>query len=63
MFPKNAWYVACSSDEVTDAPLGRTICNERLVIYRDSAGSAVALEDLCPHRRRRRQAGLRLPRA
>ena len=28
MFPKNAWYVACTPDEIDDKPLGRTICNE-----------------------------------
>ncbi len=50
MFPKNAWYVACSSDEVTDKPLGRTVCNERLVFYRDAEGKVAALEDFCPHR-------------
>lgn len=29
MHPKNAWYVACTADEVADKPLGRQICNER----------------------------------
>ncbi|MEG0001475.1 aromatic ring-hydroxylating dioxygenase subunit alpha [Comamonas sp.] len=50
MFPKNAWYVACMSDEVGAKPLGRKICNEPMVIYRNAAGAAVALEDFCPHR-------------
>ncbi|WP_295956406.1 aromatic ring-hydroxylating dioxygenase subunit alpha [Rhodoferax sp.] len=50
MFPKNAWYVACTPDEITDKPLGRKICGESLVLYRGPDGQATALEDFCPHR-------------
>ncbi len=50
MFTPNAWYVAATSDEVADKPLGRTVCNERMVFYRTSDGQAHALEDFCPHR-------------
>ena len=50
MFPKNAWYVACTPDEVTDKPLGRKICGEAMVFYRGSDGVVSALEDFCPHR-------------
>ncbi len=50
MFPKNTWYVACSAEEIDVKPLGRTICNERIVFYRGPEGKAVALEDFCPHR-------------
>ena len=50
MFPKNAWYVACTPAEIDDKPLGRTICNERIVFYRGPDGQAAALEDWCPHR-------------
>nr|WP_315202750.1 aromatic ring-hydroxylating dioxygenase subunit alpha [uncultured Albidiferax sp.] len=50
MFPKNAWYVACTPDEITDKPLGRKICGESLVLYRGPEGQATALEDFCPHR-------------
>ncbi|WP_245531420.1 aromatic ring-hydroxylating oxygenase subunit alpha [Asticcacaulis biprosthecium] len=46
----NTWYVAARSDEVAAAPLGRTICGERMVFYRDQDHRAVALEDFCPHR-------------
>ena len=52
-FPRNAWYVACTPDELADKPLGRQICGERLVLFRtgDAAGGEVAaLEDYCPHR-------------
>ncbi len=50
MFPQNAWYVAATPSEVADRPLGRTICNERMVFYRGDGGQVSALEDFCPHR-------------
>jgi vanillate monooxygenase len=50
MFPKDAWYVACTPDEIIDRPLGRQICGERIVFYRGPEGKVVALEDFCPHR-------------
>jgi len=50
MFPKNTWYVACSADEIDAKPLGRTVCNERIVFYRAQEGKVAALEDFCPHR-------------
>jgi vanillate O-demethylase monooxygenase subunit len=50
MFPKNAWYVACTPDEVGEKPLGRQICNEKMVFYRGQEGKIAALEDMCPHR-------------
>lgn len=50
MYPKNTWYVACSSDEVAVEPLARKICNENVVFYRDSKNQIQALEDFCPHR-------------
>ena len=34
MFPKNTWYVAATSAEIDEKPLGRTICGERIVFYR-----------------------------
>ncbi|GAB3103967.1 aromatic ring-hydroxylating dioxygenase subunit alpha [Aestuariicella hydrocarbonica] len=50
MFPKNCWYVACTPDELEEKPLGRRICNESMVFYRDGEGQVAALEDFCPHR-------------
>jgi vanillate O-demethylase monooxygenase subunit len=50
MFPRNAWYVACTPDELAERPLGRQVCGERLVLYRGPAGQVAALEDWCPHR-------------
>ena len=49
-WPRNAWYVACTPDEIAERPLGRQICGERMVFYRDGIGRAWALEDFCPHR-------------
>ena len=31
MYPKNAWYVACTPDEIADKPLGRQICGLSLI--------------------------------
>ena len=51
MFIKNAWYIAAWAHQITTKPLARTICNEALVLYRDSAtGKVGALEDRCCHR-------------
>jgi vanillate O-demethylase monooxygenase subunit len=50
MFPKNAWYVACTPDEIDERPLGRQVCGERIVFYRGAGGQVAALEDFCPHR-------------
>lgn len=49
-FPKNAWYVACTSDEIKDGPLGRTLCGRDIVLYRPGPGQVAALDDFCPHR-------------
>ncbi len=50
MFPRNAWYVACTPDELADKPLGRQVCGERIVFYRGAGDAVAALEDWCPHR-------------
>jgi len=50
VFPKNAWYVACTPDEIATKPLGRQVCGEKIVFYRDGKGAVVALDDFCPHR-------------
>jgi vanillate O-demethylase monooxygenase subunit len=49
-FLKNAWYVAAWGDEVTDKPLGRKLLDRPIVFYRKQDGSAVAMDDRCPHR-------------
>ena len=53
MFIKNTWYVACSLAELEalgDKPLGRTICNEKMAIFKAVDGKVAAVEDFCPHR-------------
>lgn len=50
MFITNAWYVAAWADELADAPLGRRICDEPIVLFRDASGKAAALADYCCHR-------------
>jgi vanillate monooxygenase len=50
MIIKNTWYVACTPDEIAEKPLGRRICGEAMVLYRDGEGKVAALEDFCPHR-------------
>ncbi len=45
-----AWYVACQSHELREAPLARSIWGQPLVLFRDAAGQAAALLDRCPHR-------------
>ncbi|GAB3189835.1 aromatic ring-hydroxylating dioxygenase subunit alpha [Hydrogenophaga aquatica] len=50
MFPKNTWYVACAAHDIDAKPLGRKICNESIVFYRDDNGQVAAVEDFCPHR-------------
>ena len=49
-FLRDTWYVACTADEIADKPLGRRICGEKIVFFRDAHGAPVALEDFCPHR-------------
>lgn len=50
MFIRNRWYVAAWDKEVGRKPLARTICGEKVVLYRRADGSAAALADFCPHR-------------
>lgn len=47
---RNTWYVACKTDEIDNKPLGRRICDEKIVFFRAADGQIAALEDFCPHR-------------
>ena len=49
-YPMNCWWVAAFSDEVGEAPLGRWLLDTPVMLYRKVDGTAVALEDRCPHR-------------
>lgn len=46
----NHWYVVARSNEVQTQPLGVTLWNQAIVLYRDDKGAVHALEDRCPHR-------------
>lgn len=46
----NAWYVACTAQEINDRPLGRKICDREIAFYRGVEGKVSAVEDFCPHR-------------
>jgi vanillate O-demethylase monooxygenase subunit len=53
MFIRNTWYVACTEAELEslgNKPLGRTICNEKMVFFKGPDGHVAAVEDFCPHR-------------
>src|SRR5262245_21317785 len=50
-FLRNQWYTAATSAELGEKPLGRTICDEPLVIFRGEGGKVAVLTDRCPHRK------------
>ena len=51
-FPLNAWYAVAWSHEVNArGVLGRTVCNEKLALWRKPDGGIAAVEDACWHRR------------
>ena len=45
-----AWYVACRSEELGEAPLARTVLGTPLALFRDRSGRPGAVLDRCPHR-------------
>ena len=49
-FPLNAWYAAAWDVELRHELLPRTICSQKLVLFRQLDGRVVALEDACWHR-------------
>lgn len=49
-FPLNAWYAAAWDVEVARALIPRTLCNQKLVLYRKTDGGVAALADACWHR-------------
>ena len=51
MYVRDCWYVAAWGHELTaEAPIGRTIINEPVAVYRAASGGLVALTDRCCHR-------------
>ncbi|MES2942887.1 MAG: aromatic ring-hydroxylating dioxygenase subunit alpha [Pseudomonadota bacterium] len=49
-FPLNAWYAAAYDVEVVNKLLARTICKQKVVMFRKTDGSVAVLEDACWHR-------------
>lgn len=50
MYLRNAWYCFGWSTELQDRPIGRTLLEQPIVIYRSEAGKPIALGGRCPHR-------------
>ncbi|MEV6845712.1 aromatic ring-hydroxylating dioxygenase subunit alpha [Actinoplanes sp. NPDC051411] len=50
-YARNQWYIVAYGREVGSSLLGRTVCEEPIVLYRTGDGRAVALADRCVHRR------------
>jgi len=52
MLLRNSWYIAAWADEIGgEQPLMCRVCNEPIVVSRDSTGRAAALADRCCERR------------
>ena len=49
-FVPDAWYLAAWSHEVGEAPLGRKLLGQDVVLFRGRDGRAAVLEDRCCHR-------------
>lgn len=47
---KNFWYACEHSSNIIDRPKQVRMLNQRFVLYRNSRGQVIALEDKCPHR-------------
>ena len=50
MWLRNCWQVIAFGNEIGRTPLARTVCGEEIVLFRTTAGEAIALADRCPHR-------------
>ncbi len=48
--PRNHWYVAAWSSEITKSPLERILLGDSVVFYRTAEGDIAALAGICPHR-------------
>ena len=56
-FLSNYWYAAAWSEELTTAPLARTILGKPIALFRTQSGRVQAFEDCCPHRMARLSLG------
>ncbi|MDB5717195.1 MAG: Rieske (2Fe-2S) protein [Sphingomonas bacterium] len=50
MFVTNQWYVIAYARDIGPEPFSRTVCGERILVYRKQDGSVTAMRDACPHR-------------
>ena len=50
IFQKNCWYAIGWGIDVGREILARTVCNQRIIMFRTEDGAAHALEDRCCHR-------------
>ena len=48
-YPRNMWWVAAYSGEVTTKPITRWLLETPVVLYRLEDGTPAALYDRCPH--------------
>lgn len=48
---KNCWYIGAWDYEVTQQPVVRCMLEHPVLLYRKENGHAVAMSDICPHRR------------
>ena len=46
----NFWYACEFSHAVTNQPKQIELWQQKIVLYRNSAGEVIALNDICPHR-------------
>lgn len=59
---RNCWYAAMWSEGLSEGVLtAATLLDENLIFFRDTAGAAVAMEDMCPHRLAPLRLGTLLP--
>jgi phenylpropionate dioxygenase-like ring-hydroxylating dioxygenase large terminal subunit len=49
-YPTKCWYVAATSEELDDDPLGRRLLDRDVVLWRSDDGQVVAFDDRCAHR-------------
>jgi len=51
LFVRNSWYVAGRPEDIGRQPVHRMICENAIVLFRKEDGTAIAMQDHCPHRR------------
>src|SRR5882672_359288 len=49
-YPRNLWWFAARSEEITRKPIGMWLLDEPIVFYRKEDRAVVALDNRCPHR-------------